>query len=139
MSEPNILVCVDPEKIDQIWSHVAPLLSRAFAEIASDVTLESVEKSLRSGSALLWIVWSDRRQIIAAATTELWETPRHKVCVITACGGSDLQSWKHYMTDLEHYARSEGCAIMRVCGRRGWKGVFQDFREPWITLQKDLI
>lgn len=139
MSEPNILVCVDPAKIDEIWPHVAPILAKAFEEIAADLTLESAEQSLRSGSGLLWIVWSDQRRIIAAAITELWETPRHKICVITACAGSDLESWKHYMTDLEQYARAEGCAILRVAGRRGWKNIFRDFREPWITLQKELI
>jgi hypothetical protein len=135
----NILVCVDPERVDEIWPHVKDMLAKAFDGRTSDSTLASTEEALRTGRALLWVVWAEGKKIEAAATTELWSMPRRKVCVITACGGSDLEGWKHYMADFEQYARDEFCDVLRIYGRKGWKAVFQDFREPWVTLDKVLI
>jgi hypothetical protein len=124
--------------ITEFWPHVSGLMARAFENTRADSTLESVEEALRCGKSLLWIVWRADR-IVAAATTELWLTPARKACVITCCAGTELETWRGFMADFETYARNEGCEVIRIFGRPGWKRVFPEFREPWVTIEKALI
>lgn len=133
----DILLCVDPAKIDQFWPHVAPLIERAFASGLGDDNPETVKFELVVGDALLWIVW-DGRHLIAAATTKLMQTPTKKLCVVTSCAGKELKRFLPYLHDLEKYAMDEGCDVMRVMGRRGWQRVLYGYHEPWVCLEKEL-
>jgi len=134
------LVVCDPAKIEELWQHVEPVLAPAFGDkTAPDSTIESTLEALRRGAALLWVVWSeDRRKILAAATTEIWNLASRKVCVVTSCAGQSVEEWSHYLRDMERYAREEGCDVIRIYGRKGWKKFFPDYIEPWTTIQKAL-
>ncbi len=112
------LVCVDPKRVQEIWPHVAPLLKaactrtnlNAFADIESDIL---------AGRSLLWIAW-DGQAIEAAAATILINSEIGKVCIITVCSGNEMCRWLRLIGEIENYAREEGCARVRIFGRKGW-------------------
>ena len=128
------ILCVDPKVAPQLWRHVEPLLAPAF-DHASDATIEVIEADLASGMQLLWVAW-DGARIVAAATTALNQTPRHKLCIVTAAGGVHLKLWDQFMPMVEAYAKAEGCARVRVMGRKGWAGVLRGYSQPWVVLDK---
>lgn len=134
----GVVLCADPDRIPEIWPHVAELIEAAFAGRGDDSAAD-VKSDLMARCALLWIAW-DGGKIVAAATTKLLKTARGLVCVITSCGGREmgLARWRAAIRPIEEYAMAEGCAVIRVEGRRGWAAVFPDYREAWVALEKRL-
>lgn len=126
------LVCVDPSRIDEFWPHVKPMLQAA-TEQCGDWSLLDIRAALDS-FALLWIACSDAG-IEAAAVTQLIQTKNGLACHAVACGGSGEQ-WVQHLAEIEKYAKEEGCSVIRIEGREGWRRVFKDYKLAWITLEK---
>jgi hypothetical protein len=130
------LVCVDPERVHEIWPHVSPLLKaacyrtklNAFADIEADVL---------AGRSLVWMAWNGRT-VESAAATVLINTEIGKVCVITVCGGSDMKRWLPLIDRIESYARDESCRCVRIFGRKGWLHVLDGYEEKHIIMDKKL-
>ena len=142
---PAALVCVDPARVPDVWPHVAPLIARAlrrggFAPCAEDACAD-LARRLRAGTALIWLAW-DGEKILAAAVTELAHEDcakdRAKVCTIVACGGEDFARFGHLIAGLEAYARAEGCARMRICGRPGWRRRLRGYALARVVIEKRL-
>ncbi len=130
------LVCVDPKRVHDIWPHVAPLIHGAVKRTNLSHTLD-IELDVLCGRSLLWLAW-DGRTVKAAATTALIKTDVEKVCVLTACGGGDMRLWLPLLRRIESYARDEGCACVRIHGRKGWARVLDGYRAQHVILRKEL-
>lgn len=132
-------LCVDPERIDEVWPHVAEFIEGAHARMGGDDAADVVLNDIHLRHAQLWITW-DGGAIIAAAATKLLKVARGTICVITHCGGRDMgpQAWRKCIGPIEDFARAEGCCALRFEGRRGWAAVFPDYREAWVALEKRL-
>jgi hypothetical protein len=134
------LVCVDPEWVDEIWPHVAPLLRSAIARTGLSA-FRDIECDILCGDALLWIASNGEGAapaIEAAASTSLQQTDVGKVCVITACAGTKMTRWLPLIAGIEAYARDEGCKRVRIYGRRGWLHVLDGYREKYVITDKEL-
>jgi hypothetical protein len=130
------LVCVDPERVHQIWPHVRDLL-RAACRRTELSAFADIETDILSGRSLLWLAWSGRA-IEAAAATILINCDTARVCVITACGGREMKRWLPLLDEIEAYARREGCTRMRIFGRKGWRRVLDGYAQKYIIMDKDL-
>lgn len=106
------LVCVDPARVRELWPYAGPLIRAATRRLT---LFEQIERSVLVGDQLLWIIWNGK-QITAAATTHLSDG----ACTITACGGSSMKSWLPAFSQIQQYAKDEGCSV-RIQGREGWK------------------
>lgn len=137
MPRTDALVCVAPDQVDQIWPHVRAFIETAFQKGRGDENPDVIEAEVRAGRSLLWVVW-DGAGLLAAATTRIIEAPMRKYCLITSCGGRELPRWLAFITDLENYARGEGCAALRIEGREGWAKMFPAYHQPYIVLEKVL-
>lgn len=133
---PCSLVCVDPEKINEIWPHVEPLLKPAMVR-SGEMFMADLLRSLCDKRMLLWLAW-DGAEIVGTCVTELSETINGRICVIVAMGGKDRKRWIHFTKQLEGFALAEKCRAMRLYGRRGWKRVLRDYRETRVILEKEL-
>jgi len=130
------LVCVDPKRVHDIWPYVSSLLKaacqrtklNAFADIESDIL---------AGRSLLWIAWNGQT-VEAAAATILINSEIGKVCIITVCGGSDMKRWLPLIDRIEDYAKREGCARVRIYGRKGWRRVLEGYQEKHVIMDKEL-
>jgi len=98
----------------------------------------SVKRAVFDGVDQLWIVW-DGAEIIAAAITSLGIVNDEKTCTIVACGGEDLSCFGHFVKDLEQFARAEGCTVVRINGRPGWKRALTGYDLQSVVLRKELI
>jgi hypothetical protein len=130
------LVCVDPKRIATVWPHVAHLIHAAVKRTNLSHTLD-VELEVLHGKGLLWLAW-DGERILAAATTALMRTDADLVCILTACGGSAMNDWLPLLSKIEQYARNEGCACVRIHGRKGWARLLDGYRVEHVILEKDL-
>ncbi len=136
MSASVELVCVDPKYVHQVWPHAAELIQKAVKRTNLSHSAD-IEYDTLYGDGLLWLAW-DGSKIMAAATTSLIETDRDKVCVLTACSGEDRDNWLHLLAKIEDYAKDEGCACVRIYGRRGWARVLNGYGVEHVILEKPL-
>jgi hypothetical protein len=130
------LVCVDPQRVHEVWPHVAHLIHRALKRTNLNHTSE-IDDAVLSGRALLWLAWNGAR-IEAVATTSLIATDADKICIVTACGGEGMARWLPLLRAIEDYARREGCACVRIYGRKGWQRVLDGYGVKHVILEKGL-
>lgn len=128
------LICVSPDRVEEFWPHVEPLLRKAIERVGLIDFDEHAAQILR-GDALVWLAWSGK--IDAAASTVL-ERAGGLVCVLVACSGEDMPEWLPLLSGIEQYARNEGCKTLRIFGRRGWLRVLDDYREVATVIEKAL-
>jgi hypothetical protein len=130
------LLCIDPERVDTIWPYAAPLLQSACRRTGLNAFAD-IEADILARRSLLWIAWNGRA-IEAAAATVLIHSEAGKVCIITACGGRGIERWLPLIDGIEAYARDEGCARVRVYGRKGWLRVLEGFEQRHVIMDKEL-
>jgi hypothetical protein len=137
---PTELICLDPKQVHLFWPYVAPLLRKAIERTGlsafADVRLE-----ILGGHALVWLAVSGgvaSPAIEAAASTILQQTDAGKICIITACAGSDWTRWLPLIAGIESYARDEGCRAVRIFGRKGWLRILHGYRQTNVILDKKL-
>lgn len=130
------LACVDPARIVEVWPHARHLIKSAIDETKLSDFAE-FEDEVLSGRQLLWLAISGK-SIEAAATTHLTLVNGRKVCVLTACAGHHRERWLSLMQRLEAFARAEGCAVMRIFGRKGWHRVLDGYHVEHVVLEKEM-
>src|SRR5882757_6508046 len=126
------LVCVDPQRVHEIWPHVSPLLKAACCRTKLNAFAD-VEADILAGRSLLWIAWNGRT-IEAAAATILINSEIGNVCIITVCGGSGMRRWVSLIDQIEAYAKREGCKRVRIFGRKGWLCALDGYAEKHIIM-----
>ncbi|SRR5438552_446106 len=133
------LICIDPDRIGEIWPLAAPLLRAAIARTGLSAFAD-IERDILRGGALLWVATSgvEAPTIEAAASTSLQLTDAGKVCVITACSGKHMMHWLPLVAGIEAYAKDEGCQRVRIFGRRGWLRVLDAYEAEQIVMDKEL-
>lgn len=129
------LLCVPPDDVKKFWKHVRAFIIEAMFRGGGEYG--SVRRSVFDGLAQLWIVWDDAK-IVAAAVTSLGTVNDEKTCTIVACGGDDFSCFGHFVTDLEQFAKAEGCVAVRINGRPGWKRVLAGYDLQSVVLRKEL-
>jgi hypothetical protein len=129
-------ICIDPAHVERVWPLVSHLISAAMRKGRISVFAD-VERAVLGGTQLLWVA-ADRQAIWAAAVTALGRHNGEKFCTIVACGGRERARWLPLKAELEAFAKAEGCAAIRIHGRRGWAREFPDYRLTRILLEKDL-
>lgn len=132
----STLICVGPADVDRTWPLVSGMIERAYAE--TDLFMPDVVAWLKAGGGLLWIAADRNNRILAALTTSLEPRPSGLVCRLMANCGHELDQWKGLMSQIEDYARSQGCVKVDFVGRRGWSRVFPDFALTKVVLEKVL-
>lgn len=125
---------IDPSSVRFIWPHTEGMIDKAMRRADLD-NIGSTRDDVLSGNALLWIVW-DCGKVKAALVTKIVKPHDTKICILVACGGEG--NWPVLITTIEDYARSEGCAITRIYGRKGWQRVLREYRPTRVILDKEL-
>lgn len=134
-AEPQLL-CVPPANVRQIWPHASPLIEKAMLRGGLN-RFADIERDVLDGCALLWLA-SNGETIEAAAVTQLRQTEQRKVCILVACGGSDMKRWLALLDGIEVYAKAEGCDAMRIYGRRGWQRMLPHYQLARVILERKL-
>jgi hypothetical protein len=130
------LVCVDPKRVHEVWHLAEPLLKSAILRTGLSAW-QDIEYDILYGEALLWLCVDDG-EILCAGSTALQDVDAGRVCVITACGGSNMKLWLPLLSKIEQYARDEKCIAVRIYGRRGWLRVLDGYHETNVVLDREL-
>ena len=105
---------------------------------AAHLVPEDLADRLKEGKLNLWVAMEDGEVPFATITTSIYETRSGKTLRIHCCGGDRLYVWKHLMSDLEKYAKAEGCVKIVAEARQGWLRVLEGFEQTRIVIEKRL-
>jgi hypothetical protein len=119
-----------------VWPHASALIRKA-VEKSALCDLAWIESEVMAGEQLLWLACAGQH-VEAAATTRLVRVSERKFCELVACGGENRARWLPLLDGIEDYARKEGCAEMRIYGRKGWERVLSGYRAQHVILGKSL-
>jgi hypothetical protein len=131
------LACIDPAAVARFWPLARDLIKQAIDRTGL-CDFADLEAECLAGQQLLWLAHNGSK-VEAAATTQLIEVGGVKICVVVACGGKDRARWLAHLGGIEDYARNEGCARMRIYGRKGWERVLRSYRAKHVILEKGLF
>lgn len=128
------LICVGRDDLDKTWPLVEHLFEAAYRQ--TDYPMPDVLDWLKKGEGLLWIATGDDLKILSALTTSIEQRASGRALVMVANGGDMVGSWKHHVADIEEYAKSRGCVMVRCIGRPGWQRVLPGFEVKAVSLEK---
>lgn len=120
----------------EVWPLVADRIRSAV--LRTDLSHScDIERDLLEGDGLLWLACRGT-EIDAAAATLLVRTDKHLVCLITACGGENMDRWFDLLEGIEEWAKAEGAALVRIYGRPGWARMLKSYRVSNVVLERIL-
>lgn len=134
-----VVFCVAPVAVPQTWPLVERLLDDGYAA-ADEITPPDLQDWLTAGKGLLWVAVLDDR-VLAACVTTLVARRSGLICRVMSGGGESMERWQaDWLDTIERYARQEGCAKVRIDGRRGWERALSGFgyRQTGVCLEKGL-
>lgn len=133
----NDLLCVPPEAVADLWNAVRPMIERAYAETDEFCPTDMLD-GLKAGKLLLWVS-APSGTILAVLVTALLPKPSGLACKLVACGGTGMKIWLNGHTQIEAYARAEGCAKLLAEARPGWIRKLPGYTINGMVLEKRLI
>jgi hypothetical protein len=107
-------ICVDPQRIMQVWPLVKDLVKQAIDRGFSDFS--AIEANVLDGMHLVWLAYDGK--IRGVAVTGLVGD----ACEIIAASGTGVGSWLH----------------LRIIGRQGWKRLLPDYKQQAVVLERKL-
>ena len=123
--------------LGRFWPQVLGDIERVVERTRGRWTVESVAEHLLTGAWQLWIVWDGA--VNAVVATEIFhEASGMKNARAVFVGGRDMGKWAHLVSDLEDWARSEGCTRFEMIISKGIAKHFPDYRMSHVLLEKDL-
>lgn len=126
------LLCVPPNQVPHFWPHVGHYIAAALSNVGLS-EIEAIRDRLFKGEALLWIAAEDT-QIQGAGATQLVMSCGRKVCEIVAWSSDKHEAGLFDV--IEQHAIAEGCAAVRLIGRKGWLRKLRDFNLRAVILEK---
>jgi len=130
------LHCIPPQLAREIWPLVRDKLYSAVRRTDLSHTVD-IERDVLHGDGVLWVICADG-EIQAAGVARLERTDKHLVCLITALGGSNMDSWFSLFSEVEAWAKAEGAALIRIMGRPGWARVLKNYHVSNVVLERAL-
>jgi hypothetical protein len=131
-------ICVDPQFVETLFPQIKHHLQAAREAHGLEFHADATLADLKNKDMLLWLPVCGA-EIFGACTTQLIKGDGGElICLILGLGGAGMKQWLHLIEDIEQYARDEGCARMRIEGRRGWQRALPEYQRTGVILERRL-
>lgn len=131
---------VPAEYLEIVWKEVEPYLTRALKRGNQFRTVDILKKIITKDYQL-WIAYSGdfiSPEVQAFTITEITLTPLQKECWIIWGSGKERDNWQDYILEVEKWAKTRGCDVMKVMARPGWEKVHKTYKKTHSLLEKAL-
>lgn len=117
------LVQVPPEHFDKLPARCLDDIKSAAALSHGDKDPVCVIEALEAGRSQLWVALNEENQVVGTVVTKVAKTDSGPVCIIECLGADPDQVQAHLpgLSEIERWARYNGCIDLRVLGRRAWR------------------
>lgn len=123
------------------WPRVEPLLRLATDTRDGQYDPSDIFDKLLSGELLLWGIFDDETQIVAALTTRICQYRNSRALSIDWVGGSQMKTWlPEVMEMLKRFAKDHGCQSLEGRGRSGWVRALKKYgwEHDYIAVKMEL-
>lgn len=112
-----------PWQLDRAWPALRMFVRRAVERDPANWSVDLVYDWAQSGDLTLWLSISDRL-LTGFCGSSLHQYPEQLACRIWIAGGIHMrQTVGPMLLVVETWARANGCQVVEITGRRGWKRV----------------
>jgi len=132
---------IPPEMLEQAWFWVSGLMKQAVDSADGELSIDFLRSEIGKAHMALWVASNpkDVRHPLAVMVTRLEKWEKELVLRIICVAGTDVDQWKHLMTNLENMARDRGVSRVKWEGRLGWKKLLPDYEMTRIVMEKRLV
>ena len=135
-AELHDLKLVSQSEINKLNFQCLALIQRAL-KYENTHSIEDVLNDLRSGKAQLWVA-DNGNDVEGIAVTCITEYPQTTTCLIWLCAGNGRENYTPLISNIEQWAKAQGCASISLEGRPGWERILTDYDKTKIVLEKVL-
>ena len=126
------LIRIPIAELDKVWSIVDKDIRNALAYSGQLTDSNFVLEKSKEGKFQVWILWDKTKptaveKYFGVVVTELIKRQLGKVCHIYIMTGRQRHKWQYLVKDIEEFAKNEGCQMMELIARPGWKKVLNNF------------
>lgn len=137
------LLPVPPEAVPQVWKILEPeiksIADRSHGRLTVESIREEVSVAVNGGyRKLAWVAVDEDGALMAIAIGGVETYPESKIFHIYGLSGRDRAKWLPLRTQLEEWARSQGCTHSVFWARKGYARDLPDYRLEHVELVKDL-
>jgi hypothetical protein len=134
------LVPVAASLVADVWPHARAMVKSAIDRVDL-CNFEGIEEEVLTGTQQLWLAWNGTA-IEAAAVTKLVLIGGRKICIVVAAGAAQNnrngKRWPPLIAGIEQFAKDEGCAAVRIIGRKGWQRILAHYRANYVVMDREL-
>lgn len=115
--------------VADIWGYAYPYIMLG-RHANPELTFDDIVEGIIDQSVQLWIVVENRdgKKLKAVFLTSVERDKEDWVLSLFNLGGEDPKSWVSACHQAMHeFAKKEGCARVRLCGRPGWQRILPDY------------
>jgi hypothetical protein len=132
-----MLYGIPSTSVDDVWDELRPWIADACKRSRGKFDEHDIRRGLLERDDQLWIWRSETA--FAVGVTRLVRHPKQLVCAIRIVTGRNRHEWeKECMSQIEHWARSQGCDAMELQARPGWMKALPDYDMTHVILEKRL-
>lgn len=134
------LILIPAAHVETVWPLAELHLERAMQFADGEFTLDEARRSIQDGRFQLWLAWdSAQRRALGAGVTEIFDYPRKRVCFLVLWASEAPRvRWLDGLETVERWAKEQGCAAMRLLGRKGWGRVLAGYRPQYTVFVRSL-
>ena len=137
------LIQIPTASVGATWPALLPHLSKAFKYEGGNIVEASKKKRIQDEMAQLWAVVDDeakpKPKVMGALITRLDKQESGELfAIVEILGGEDLKEWVHLRSQIEAWAKAEGCTCVQLWARKGWARHLQDYKIVQYVMRKDL-
>ncbi len=132
-----VLQAIPPQHLGEVFPLIASLMESISERSKGRYSVPGMLERIACNEWQLWIVWDG--SVRAIVGTELYrDVSGMKCCMIRFATGREAAGWTHLLSQIEAWARDEGCARMDMIARKGWAKHLPEYRMSHVFLEKDL-
>ena len=131
---------IHPKSIDAIWPAVEPMIAEACKTSRGRFGTDYWHEFCK-GSGTLWVATNIADEINAVAIAMIMQQGARRICRMRGVSGENMPSWVSHISDVEQWAKSNGCDGMEIVGGRGWERVLKPYGYSLthVVLEKDFF
>jgi len=125
----HTVTAVSAKDAPEVWHIVAPLLRKAVVRTQGRYSMRTVFKSLQKSTSLLWVVYTPKKDVVAALVTRTVAYPTGlEYLNVDLLGGNGAHDWiEDVDKTLSSYARDLNMSGVELYGRTGWAKILKPF------------
>ena len=138
------LLPVPPEAVPQVWNllqaEIASIAERSHGRLTVDSIRQAVmEPDMDGGYRMLaWVAVDENGALLAIAIGGIETFPAAKMFRLYGVSGRERRRWLPLLSEIENWARGQGCTHAILWARKGYARDLPDYRLEHVELVKEL-